>query len=383
MVCKSPHKYHPCHNAMQSSPDPITRKTDYRPDIDGLRAIAVMSVLCYHAFPSMLHGGFVGVDIFFVISGFLISKHIWEELAQECFSIKTFYARRVRRIFPALAVVLLASLGMGWLILSPGEYELVGKHVTGGAGFVSNLIYWKEAGYFDSAADTKPLLHLWSLGIEEQFYIAWPLILAFLWRQPHHASWVMPSVLGASFAYSLFVVQQNVVADFYSPLTRFWELAIGAVLAHKVFQHHHLSDIKREYLAWLGLALISGRRSHPEESLPLSRSMGIVARTGCRLPDPGRCKYLAEPAGTFAQMAGVDWIDQLSALPVALAAAVFRAHHGILDSICIYPLHLARCQFLAGLADLSPGGASRQNQTALRKTHPGFVHLHVVAGRLG
>lgn len=241
---------------MQSSPDTLTGKTDYRPDIDGLRAIAVMSVLCYHAFPSALHGGFVGVDIFFVISGYLISKHIWEELAVNSFSIRTFYARRIRRIFPALGVVLLACLGIGWVILSPGEYELVGKHVTGGAGFVSNLIYWKEAGYFDSAADTKPLLHLWSLGIEEQFYIVWPLILAFLWRQPHHASWVMPSILGASFAYSLVIVQQNVVADFYSPLTRFWELATGAVLAREAFQRYHLSNIKRECLAWLGLALI-------------------------------------------------------------------------------------------------------------------------------
>jgi peptidoglycan/LPS O-acetylase OafA/YrhL len=240
---------------MQNDSGNLHKKPDYRPDIDGLRAIAVMAVVAYHAFPSLIPGGFVGVDIFFVISGFLISKHIWEELSTDSFSIKTFYARRVRRIFPALGVVLLVCLLLGWVILSPGEYEMLGKHVTGGAGFVSNLTYWKEAGYFDNAADTKPLLHLWSLGIEEQFYILWPLILAFLWRQPHHAGWALPTILGASFAYSLFVVQKDVVADFYSPLTRFWELAIGAVLAHKAVQRYAIDDAKRGWLAWTGLAL--------------------------------------------------------------------------------------------------------------------------------
>lgn len=155
---------------------------DYRPDIDGLRAIAVLAVLVYHAFPSVLPGGFVGVDIFFVISGYLISRHILEELATGSFSIKTFYARRVRRIFPALILVMLACLLFGWLILTPGEYERVGRHVFAGALFLANVLSWREAGYFDTAADTKPLLHLWSLGIEEQFYIVWPLLLAVLWR---------------------------------------------------------------------------------------------------------------------------------------------------------------------------------------------------------
>ncbi len=230
--------------------------SDYRPDIDGLRALAVLAVVFYHAFPSLLHGGFIGVDIFFIISGYLISKHIWEDLAAERFSIKTFYARRVRRIFPALGVVLLACLMMGWIILTPGEYEQLGKHITGGAGFVSNLIYWKEAGYFDSAADTKPLLHLWSLGIEEQFYIAWPLILAFLWRRPHHAPWMLPSLLGASFFYSLYLVQHNTEADFYSPFTRFWELALGALLAHERVQQWTFSPVQRNALSGLGLGLM-------------------------------------------------------------------------------------------------------------------------------
>jgi peptidoglycan/LPS O-acetylase OafA/YrhL len=236
--------------------DAQLRKSDYRPDIDGLRAIAVVSVVVFHAFPSLIHGGFVGVDVFFVISGYLISKHIWEELATGTFSIRTFYARRVRRIFPALSLVLLACLVMGWLILTPAEYEQLGKHVVAGALFLSNIVLWKEAGYFDNAAETKPLLHLWSLGIEEQFYIVWPLFLAFFWRYTRHFGWAMVCILGASLAYSVAVVRHDVVGDFYSPLTRFWELALGAGLAYLVAHQPATSKASRSFVSLLGLSLI-------------------------------------------------------------------------------------------------------------------------------
>ena len=231
-------------------------RSDYRPDIDGLRAIAVLVVVIFHAFPSLIPGGFVGVDLFFVISGFLISKHIWEELSAGKFSIKTFYARRVRRIFPALSVVLLACVVTGWVILTPGEYEQLGKHVVAGVAFISNIVLWKEAGYFDNAADTKPLLHLWSLGIEEQFYIVWPLFLAFFWRYSRHLAWAFMGVLGISLAYSLMTVQHDVVADFYSPLTRFWELALGAGLAHLAAHKPATSAMNRSLISWVGLCLI-------------------------------------------------------------------------------------------------------------------------------
>lgn len=235
---------------------PQTRKSDYRPDIDGLRAIAVLAVVIFHAFPSLVHGGFVGVDIFFVISGFLISKHIWEELGTGSFSIRTFYARRVRRIFPALGVVLLACLLMGWVVLTPSEYEQLGKHVVAGAAFISNLIFWKEAGYFDNAADTKPLLHLWSLGIEEQFYIVWPLFLAFFWRYSRHFGWALLAILAISLAYSAAVVRHDAVADFYSPLTRFWELALGAGLAYMAAHKAAVSATIRSLVSLIGLSLI-------------------------------------------------------------------------------------------------------------------------------
>ena len=139
----------------------------YRPDLDGLRAVAVLAVLAFHAFPKALPGGFAGVDVFFVISGFLISGIIFEALRAGRFSFADFYWRRVRRIFPALVLVLAACLGLGWMLLLPDEYRQLGKHAVAGAGFLSNIVLWREAGYFATAAELKPLLHLWSLGVEE------------------------------------------------------------------------------------------------------------------------------------------------------------------------------------------------------------------------
>jgi peptidoglycan/LPS O-acetylase OafA/YrhL len=138
----------------------------YRADIDGLRAIAVLSVVGFHAFPKWVKGGFIGVDIFFVISGFLISTIVFDNLERNRFSFVEFYSRRVKRIFPALLLVLIASFAFGWFALPPDEYKQLGKHIAAGAGFISNLVLWNESGYFDDAAETKPLLHLWSLGIE-------------------------------------------------------------------------------------------------------------------------------------------------------------------------------------------------------------------------
>ncbi len=232
------------------------KSKDYRPDIDGLRALAVLSVLLFHAFPNFLPGGFIGVDIFFVISGYLISKHIFASLNSEFFSYKYFYTRRIKRIFPALILVLISSVLLGWIMLSPGEYKSLGRHVAASAGFVSNLIFWRESGYFDSAADTKPLLHLWSLAIEEQFYIFWPLIITFLWRYlKNRLTSIIFLLCITSLIYSIFLVEHNPVADFYSPLTRFWELAIGSIIALKPNFLNNQKDSK-SLLSLLGFALI-------------------------------------------------------------------------------------------------------------------------------
>ena len=138
----------------------MTLHPKYRTDIDGLRAIAVLAVVAFHAFPKVITGGFIGVDIFFVISGFLISTILYENLERNQFSFTEFYARRIRRIFPALIVVLATCFTLGWFVLLPDEYRQLGSHMAGGAGFVQNYVLWNEAGYFDNTADTKPLLHL-------------------------------------------------------------------------------------------------------------------------------------------------------------------------------------------------------------------------------
>jgi peptidoglycan/LPS O-acetylase OafA/YrhL len=204
----------------------------YRPDVDGLRAIAVVSVVAFHAFPAAAPGGFAGVDLFFVISGFLISGIILSDLGKGSFTIAEFYRRRVRRIFPALILVLAACLAIGWRVLLPDEFRQLGKHIAAGAGFVSNLALWRESGYFATSAALKPLLHLWSLGVEEQFYLAWPLLLLFFRGRPRQMGWMIATVAAASFALNIFLTAKRPDAAFYLPVSRFWELMAGSALAY-------------------------------------------------------------------------------------------------------------------------------------------------------
>ena len=228
----------------------------YRADIDGLRAIAVLAVVIFHAFPFALPGGFVGVDLFFVISGYLITGLIVRETDEGRFRLSHFYARRIRRIFPALALILSFCWVAGWVVLTASEYKQLARHVAGGAGFVSNWVYWQEAGYFDNAAETKPLLHLWSLGIEEQFYLVWPPVLLWWWRKSRSFAWPLFSLLVASLSWSLVEANRNLVADFYSPLTRFWELLLGGGLAYVLIRQPAIGLGVRRFLPWLGLLLI-------------------------------------------------------------------------------------------------------------------------------
>jgi peptidoglycan/LPS O-acetylase OafA/YrhL len=217
--------------AFLDSPKDKTAPAHYRPDIDGLRALAILAVVIFHAFPSRLHGGFIGVDVFFVISGYLISGHILKEMREERFSFASFYGRRCRRIVPALSLVLAAVWAAGWLLLLPNEYKSLGQHILAGAGFSANLLLWKESGYFDVAGELKPLLHLWSLGIEEQFYITWPILLWLAARRRWDIAAPLFFVMGASLAANLSIAHTDKIADFYSPMARFWELGVGAILA--------------------------------------------------------------------------------------------------------------------------------------------------------
>ena len=204
----------------------------YRPDIDGLRAIAVISVVLYHAFPTIIYSGFIGVDIFFVISGFLISSIIFKKLHKNNFSFLDFYSRRIRRIFPSLLTIMIFCLFFGWLYLTADELKYLSKHLAAGSTFSSNFLLWSESGYFDKEAHLKPLLHLWSLAIEEQFYILYPLILYSLWRFKLSFPIVICLLLVLSFTANIFFINTDKIAVFYNPLTRIWELLSGSLLAY-------------------------------------------------------------------------------------------------------------------------------------------------------
>ena len=235
----------------------------YRPDIDGLRAVAVVSVLIYHAFPSVLPGGFFGVDIFFVISGYLITSIINKQISDQRFSIADFYLRRIRRIFPALILVLTATFAIGWFLLPLHEMRSLGTNIVGSALFVQNFVLLSQVGYFDVAAAKKPLLHLWSLGIEEQYYVLWPLALLLIRRWSLNGLVAVAALAVASFILCLIVGPQAPDYAFYLPVTRAWELLVGSALAlwHggriASFEVHKRTLNRRpDIAAWCGLAAI-------------------------------------------------------------------------------------------------------------------------------
>jgi peptidoglycan/LPS O-acetylase OafA/YrhL len=204
---------------------------NYRPDVDGLRAIAIISVVIYHAFPRLMPGGFVGVDVFFVISGFLISGILLQSLRTGTFSFPGFYANRVRRLFPALLVVLSACFVFGWFFLLPDEYANLGKHMVGAVSYVENFILRREVGYFDTRSTLKPLMHLWSLGIEEQFYLTYPLFLWITWHFRRNLFAVVLVLAALSFSLNILQIRHDPAGAFFLPQTRGWELAMGCAIA--------------------------------------------------------------------------------------------------------------------------------------------------------
>ena len=221
----------------------------YRPDIDGLRAIAILLVVIYHAFPSAMPNGFVGVDVFFVISGFLITSIIQSE---STFSIARFYERRVRRLAPALLFVLASVLLFGFIVLFDDELHQLSKHVVAGIGFSANIVFWLESGYFDSSAELKPLLHLWSLGVEEQFYLIWPIVLLLAIRARSQML-VTAIILLASFSIGIYIIGTDQPTAFFLPFSRVWEMLAGASLACSTFRiERRIAD----FMSVIGLALI-------------------------------------------------------------------------------------------------------------------------------
>ncbi|WP_051308907.1 acyltransferase family protein [Desulfogranum japonicum] len=249
----------------------------YRSDIDGLRAIAVLSVLIYHLNPTLLPGGFLGVDIFFVISGYLISLILFKEIATHSFHVCSFYARRIRRLFPALALVIVFTLIFGFYALFPAEYKQLAKHASASIVFLFNLVVMNEAGYFDIVSEAKPLLHLWSLSVEEQFYLIWPLFLLLCHRFRISISIFISTSIVFSFGCSLYLAQHDIDILFFHPLARFWELMFGALLAYWHYNQKSNASEWRLALPWahqlistfslltiiISLFLIDGNMPHP------------------------------------------------------------------------------------------------------------------------
>jgi peptidoglycan/LPS O-acetylase OafA/YrhL len=238
---------------------PRKAETRYRADIDGLRAVSILLVVAYHAQPWLVRGGFIGVDIFFVISGFLITRIILSEAKAGTFSSLAFYARRVRRIFPALIVVLATTYVIGWIVLLPDGFALLGKGTAAGVAFVSNLFQLHQTGYFAPDAAENPLLHLWSLGIEEQFYIFWPLLLVLLLGSKYRRVRIA-AIAAASFGLSLLIFLGLKEWSFYSPLPRAWELLAGGLLASSQIEGaaRQSSPLRDNLLSAAGLAAIIG-----------------------------------------------------------------------------------------------------------------------------
>lgn len=285
-------------------------ETPYRPDIDGLRAISILLVVGYHAQPWLLPGGFIGVDVFFVISGFLITRIILTQADAGEFSITDFYARRVRRIFPALILVLATVFLAGWLVLLPDQFVLLGENIAASVAFAANLLQIGQAGYFAPDAAENPLLHLWSLGVEEQFYIFWPPAILLLAAVAARARWMVAIAL-VSFALGVGAMFGHQTFAFYSPFTRAWELLAGGLLAHLVLTRKSDSWGKpiSNYLGVLGLAAILG------PALLLDRTSTFPGFYAA-LPVLGAVLILAAPDAvvnrTLLSMRPMVWIGLIS-----------------------------------------------------------------------
>src|SRR6185437_11564090 len=237
-------------------PSPAGR-TRYRADIDGLRAIAVLLVVASHLHVAHFAGGYIGVDVFFVISGYLISSNIVPQIRAGSFSLTDFYLRRIRRIFPALIVMLAATIPLAWRFLFPTEMVEYARSLLAAVFACSNTLLWSWGGYFASQNELKPLLHTWSLGVEEQFYLLFPLCLLALTRFRQQA-WIKPFICAlavVSLVAASILAYRNPHAAFFNVGLRAWELMIGAILSQRYVPSPH-RRISRELATVLGLLAI-------------------------------------------------------------------------------------------------------------------------------
>ena len=248
----------------------VKHSLPYKQELDGLRGVAIFLVVLFHIWPDYFSFGFVGVDIFFVLSGYLITKIIWTKQEKGNFSYLVFYRNRIRRIFPALILVLLTTMLVGQLFLFPTEYELLGKHIKSSALFYQNFRLIDEAGYWDESSQLKPLLHFWSLSIEEQFYVFWPLLIAVVFFLKKHCI----TCIFIALMLGIFELYLNEIGSFYHSMSRFWELAAGGTIVWLERNDSLISWLGRKPLAiWLlfagAISLSLGNQSYDFSALLL------------------------------------------------------------------------------------------------------------------
>lgn len=279
---------------------PLKEIRKYRPDIDGLKALAVLSVIVFHFAGTWVPGGFIGVDIFFVISGYLIARSTLVEIQSRDYSVLRYFARRAKRIFPSLILLLTFLWTAGWFVFLPEEYASLGKHMGAASVFISNWLLWREIGYFDIAAELKPLLNLWSLGVEEQFYLLFPL---FIWLGLKLRRQVFMLLLLLAIG-SLWLSEARVSTHagwaYYHPVSRIWELLAGSLLAYAElhFLHRALANsastavaqayrwqqgLAAHVLSALGLLLIASALFLYDKALPFPGLSAAVPVLGALL----------------------------------------------------------------------------------------------------
>ena len=268
--------------ASEALPKAKSAHLSYRPDIDGLRAIAVVSVILYHL--NALRGGFVGVDVFFVISGFLITSLLWKEIQQTgTVSLIAFYDRRIRRIFPALIAMFAVTWVVGYRYLFPNEFMAFARSLLAALLSVANIFFWRESGYFAAAASSKPLLHTWSLGVEEQFYVFFPPLLALLYKlSAKHLKTILTVLAVLSFALCVVLTKRAPDAAFYLPVTRAWQLLFGSLLALSSLSV--LRDrMARNVTALLGLLMLGYTLFRFSNATPFPGYMALLPTLGAAM----------------------------------------------------------------------------------------------------
>lgn len=259
----------------------------YRAEIDGLRAIAVIAVIFFHADLGLFQGGFVGVDIFFVISGYLITTIILSDLKENNFSFNHFYERRARRILPALFVVMIACIPFGWLYLLPKDMQIFSESIGFVALFISNVFFWQTTSYFDTATGLKPLIHTWSLSVEEQYYLLFPVFLVLVWRTrfKRYLSVLIFIIAVASIIFSEYCSIRHSAFNFYMLPTRSWELLIGALVAVKEIEHpkKYGGVLTAEIATFIGLSLIFFSIFYLTNQIPFPSIYGLFPTIGTAL----------------------------------------------------------------------------------------------------